>query len=84
MSLSALPATDIITQKGDKLPAVWQVWFGSLQQWLGPQGNTGTTAARPTKGLYVGLSYFDTTLGYPVFVKQAKPPIWVNATGGVV
>jgi hypothetical protein len=40
--------------------------------------------------VYVGLSYFDTTLGYPVFAKSvvssanAQVVVWVNASGGVV
>jgi len=43
---------------------------------------SGTTAVRnaivPT---YVGQSFFDTTLGYMMWVKQISPPIWVNASG---
>jgi hypothetical protein len=60
----------------------YDAWFQSIQTWLGPQGQTGSTAIRPTVNLYVGLSYFDTTLGYPVFVKQVSPSIiWVNGSG---
>lgn len=43
---------------------------------------SGTTAARPTDGT-VGLTYFDTTLGKPVFLKVA-PSTWVDATGTAV
>lgn len=31
--------------------------------------SSGSTGSRPTVGLYVGLPYFDTTLGKPVWVK---------------
>lgn len=39
----------------------------------------GTTAARPTDAK-AGFSYFDTTLGKPVWLKTA-PSTWVDATG---
>lgn len=85
MSLSPTPTKPIITEKGDRLPAVFQSWFGSIQQWLGPQGQTGTTAKRPTTNLWIGLCYYDTTLGYPVFVHQISPSIvWHNAAGAAV
>ena len=85
MSLSPVPLTRIITTKGEVLTDVWTQFFNSVQQWLGPQGQKGATSARPTTNLYVGLSYFDTTLGYPVFVKQVSPSVvWVNASGSTV
>lgn len=85
MSLGALPQTNVFTEKGDRMTSVWQAWFGSIQNWLGPQGAVGSTTTRPKVGIYVGLSYFDTTLGKPVFVQQVSPSIvWVDATGGVV
>lgn len=44
----------------------------------------GTTAQRPPNGP-VGMSYFDTTLGKPVWLKTASvggtPAVWVDATG---
>ena len=49
-----------------------------------PLGGNGTTANRPTMGLYVGLDYFDLTLGYKVTVKSLNPTVWVNGAGGVV
>lgn len=39
----------------------------------------GTTAARPTDAV-PGSSYFDSTLGKPVWLKTA-PSTWVDATG---
>jgi hypothetical protein len=41
---------------------------------------TGTTAARPA-GAPLGWSYFDTTLGVPVWWNGTG---WVNSTGGAV
>ena len=42
--------------------------------------NSGTTAARPTT-VVTGFTYFDTTLGIPIFWNGAA---WVNASGVVV
>jgi hypothetical protein len=39
----------------------------------------GTTASRPTDAT-VGFTYYDTTLGKPVWLKTA-PSTWVDATG---
>jgi hypothetical protein len=44
---------------------------------------TGTTANRPTIGVYVGMSYFDTTLNKPVW-RNASNNGWVDATGATV
>ena len=38
----------------------------------------GDTASRPVAGLYTGLMYFDTDLGYPVWYDGTG---WVDATG---
>ena len=43
----------------------------------------GTTALRPTLNLYVGLQYFDTTLGKPIWCKYGSGT-WVDATGVTV
>ena len=83
MSLNPLPRPDITDGKGNLKPP-WQSWFASVFQWLGPQGQHGTTATRPMSSLYVGLSYFDSTLGYPVWVKSLNPTVWVNGTGATV
>lgn len=45
---------------------------------------SGTTAQRPTLRLVVGQQYFDTTLGKPIWCKDATNMIWVDATGTTV
>lgn len=85
MSLSPIPTTHQLTDHRGRIETTYQAWLSSVQQWLGPIGQTGTTANRPTKNLWIGLSYFDTTLGFPVFVKQISPSIvWVRYDGVVV
>lgn len=43
----------------------------------------GTTASRPAP-YKIGQTYFDTTLGKQINVKQISPAIWVDAMGTVV
>ena len=66
----------------------WARWFNDVyaqvkQNKEGLQ-TSGTTADRPTSGLWVGRMYFDTTLGKPVWVKSLSPVTWVDATGASV
>lgn len=59
----------------------WQEFFGTAANLLDAITNSGITANRPVKGLFVGRPYFDTTLGIPIWYKGTA---WVNASGGVV
>jgi hypothetical protein len=43
-------------------------------------GDTGSRPADPA----VGVSYFDTTVGKPIWVQSLSPVVWVDATGTVV
>lgn len=63
----------------------WSGWFSIAQNILQATSSSGPTTARPTANLYVGQFWFDTTLGYPVWVlTPGASPVWVNATGAVV
>jgi hypothetical protein len=43
---------------------------------------SGTTAARlALTPSFIGQPFFDTTLGYMMWVKQIQPAVWVNAAG---
>lgn len=83
MSLSPVPTSrEIDKAKKVELDPVWIAWFNSVAFWLFPNGQFGTTAKRPTSNLYVGREYFDTTLGFPVWVKAISPSIvWVRYDG---
>jgi hypothetical protein len=67
-----------------RLTPMWVVWLSQLFNLVKALGGNGTTANRPTAGLYIGMDYFDQTLGYKVTVKSLNPPVWVNGAGGVV
>jgi len=86
MSLSPIPTERHIDKPvAVEINPVWQAWFESIQFWLFPVGQFGTTANRPTVNLYVGRGYYDTTLQYPVWVHQVSPSIiWHNASGAPV
>jgi len=65
---------------GNSWTEPWRNWFTQAQTILFAAQQSGPTAERPTKNLYPGRPYFDTTLG------AAGKPIWVNktATGWVL
>lgn len=62
----------------------WQEYFTGVFNSITAIQQSGTTANRPTRGLWIGRPYFDTTVGYPVYLKSANPPVWVNGAGTVV
>lgn len=86
MSLSPIPTLrEIDKAKKVEISEIWLGWLNSIQFWLFPIGQFGTTAKRPTTNLYIGFRYYDTTLGYPVWVHQVSPSIiWHNGAGVAV
>jgi hypothetical protein len=55
--------------------------LGLLQQFVfSNAASSGPTGSRPSPS-FVGQGYFDTTLGFMVWVSQITPPTWVNAAG---
>lgn len=61
----------------DKQGLVTREWFLYLQK----EVLSGTTTGRPTVGLYTGLTYFDTTIGRPIWWNGDN---WIRADGVVV
>lgn len=61
-----------------KMPKAHIAWFSAMGRLANDITMSGTSANRPTTGLYVGRPYFDTTLGKPIWFKD---PGWVDATG---
>lgn len=85
MSLNAVPPDMQIVDRNGRLVHAWQAFMESIGLWLGPVGQSGATANRPTDSsrhpLYIGQAYFDTTLGFPVYVKSRNPTVWVDGAG---
>ncbi len=53
----------------------WSSWFTQAFQILFAVQQSGTTAQRPTSGLWIGRTYFDTDLG------ANGKPIWIGKDG---
>lgn len=80
-SRSLYPIGPVQDKDGNVSPAYQQV-FTLWGSFVTAGRQAGATADRPTSGLWVGRQWFDTTLGYPVWVKQVNPTVvWVNASG---
>jgi hypothetical protein len=75
------PSKEIVTGAVPLRP--WVQWFARLGVAFGANVESGTTANRPTGGLWIGRRYFDTTLGKPVYVKSLGPVVWVDGAGTV-
>ena len=59
----------------------WTNFFSASYNILFALTQSGTTAQRPTKLLWAGRTYFDTTLGIPVWYRFTG---WVNSSGVAV
>lgn len=70
------PLSSTVTDSSSKAMPAWGQWFGRVQAILGAVTASGPTEGRPTTGLYVGQSYFDTTVGKPVFWDGASWVTW--------
>jgi len=59
----------------------WVSWFEKIHAKF---NRNGTTSKRPLVSVEVGDQYFDSTLGYPIWVKSINPIVWVRYDGTVV
>lgn len=87
MSLISPPPNQIAVTNAMGLnnPA-WKAYFTDVFIGIDALQQSGTTANRPTKGLYPGRMYFDTSLGAngkPIWVNKNSSG-WVDATGAAV
>lgn len=66
--------------------SVVQAWASSVTGILNAVVASGTTANRPTKFLWVGRPFMDTTLGIPIWIQSITAGVatWVDATGAAV
>jgi hypothetical protein len=72
-----------ISDGGRVLPA-WSQWFTRVHAAVSSLYQSGSTANRPTVGLWIGRRYYDTTLNKPVWVSAVKPTVWRDAAGVVM
>ncbi len=82
MNPNPLPNDTIADENGNIRPG-WRNFFSFVFTVCSNQIQSGTTAQRPTKLLYPGRPYFDTSLGAngrPIWVR-ADSTAWVYADG---
>lgn len=77
-----------VLQEGEGSPGIeYAQFFHTLQSITFYSTRSGATANRPTsssEARWIGMPYFDTTLGKPVFLKIASSNTWVDGSGAVV
>lgn len=73
------PFSASITDASYMLERSWVTWITQL--WSKQSPLIGTTAQRPTTNLELGMTYFDSTLGKPVWLKSTGPSVWVDGVG---
>jgi hypothetical protein len=76
--IQAPPNQSELQDKFGKVSALWQLFFSNVFSSVTALQQSGTTAQRPTKGLYIGRPYFDTTLGYSI---NYNGTVWVDGAG---
>lgn len=81
MSFANPTPTPILTN--GRMTQSWLNWFNLAHASVISTRQSGTTANRPTDGLWIGRQYFDETLGVPIFVKSVNPTVWVSSAGDV-
>lgn len=79
-----LPETDQLTDDQRFASRTWMQWLSWVHRVVSAVTQSGTTAERPDNLLWVGRTYFDTTLGKPVWLESVRPSVWVDATGAPV
>jgi hypothetical protein len=77
-----------VVQQDSLIPSLeYAAFFNLLQIVSFYSTRAGTTAERPTGSTgvrWVGMPYFDQTLGKPVFLKFTSSSIWVDGSGAIV
>lgn len=79
-----LPSNDPLVDDKGMAFRTWAQWISWVHQTVSAMRQSGPTADRPTKVLWIGRQYFDTDLGIPVWVQSVRPTVWVDATGAPV
>lgn len=74
------PNRELLTDVSGVRPA-WKEWFDQVFLACFSVFESGETSKRPTKLLWVGRQYFDTTIGKPIWYDGTN---WVDATGATV
>ena len=80
------PGSPLVQEDGE-VTVPYAQFFHILQNITFYSTRSGATGSRPTsssEARWIGMPYFDTTLGKPVFLKIASTNVWVDGSGAVV
>jgi len=80
---SSPPFLEMVADATGRFSRGWVSWLTQMCTYIVSNYQHGTTAERPTTGLWIGRRYFDDTLGKPVYVKTISPIVWVDGVGTV-
>lgn len=58
-------------------------WFTQVYTLCFSIQESGTTANRPIKNVWLGRRYYDTTLNKPVYVSAINPIVYRDAAGAI-
>lgn len=81
------PPTGVIADKNGNVQPGWYPFFSTVQVLLNLSTQAGTTASRPSsqiQGRWIGMPYYDTSLGIPVYLASINPDVWKSAAGAPV
>jgi hypothetical protein len=67
----------------EKVTGSWLTWFSRVNAFVNAGQQSGPTAERPTTLVWIGRQYYDTDLGYPVYVHSVAPIVWHDGAGVV-
>lgn len=58
-------------------------WFMQVYTICFANQESGITANRPTKNVWLGRRYYDITLNKPVYVSAVSPIVWRDSAGAL-
>lgn len=75
------PNKNKVQDENGNVDSAWQSFFSDVYDAVVSLQNTGPTTKRPTTALFIGMSFFDSTLNKPIWLRSARPNVWVTADG---
>lgn len=79
------PSTAQLVDKNGIGLTPWIQWIQRTHNIVRTLNTSGPTSERPTAVLWIGQTYFDTTLNQPIWISAVKPAVvWRNAAGIIV
>ena len=77
------PSNSVLVDENGNITQSWMAWVQRVNDISIMGQRSGTTANRPVSNLWIGMFYFDTTLGKPVWLRSNNPNVWVDGVGTV-